>query len=809
MKVITSFILVIFVFVSAVVKGYAGTAADKLRPNAAVEGEEIKDGFEKMSVHLKKHLGANAVLGVSATMVRQAAETKGLLLYQFIAQNLGNQPGRENFTPQDYLKAVRAINPIMNVMNGGAHADWVTDIQEFMLAVGFGKEMPFSQRMEMANKVVAALTDIFKSPKELTRILGRKVDEKFSVLVGDEGGYAPKLKGNEEALKLLTAAIEKAGLTGKVSLAIDAAITELYDEKSERYNLKTDNRSLTRLEWAEQLQKWVKDYDIVSTEDIFAENDWAGWKEGFKRIGNKVLIIGDDLTVTNIELLKKAIDEEAINSILIKINQNGSISGTLETIQYALLHGITVAISHRSGETEDAFISHLVVASNLFEKRANPKTGKMPIVLLKTGGFKRSDRIAKYNEILRIEADLQRRIQGVVPALNQPGLSPKTIIDVYAVEIYDSRGNPTVESVITLNDGTVMRNAVPSGASTGSRESIELRDGVIVKNNPEWVTSDFINRMFPGKTAEEVKTILAGRVGGKGVKFAVYNVNFLIAPLIIAKHPDMSQVSSLADLAQLDNIMFGLELKLAKNSAYLPYIQAENTVYSVSGGGALDNFVEKVSKTSGDTLKKDEPRVFLVTPDVFRKGGVRNVLRKAVELNKVANVKVAFYSDKTEELKDILGIENENIITARNLDELLKEISNRNIDPAKVIALVASENKDPEDKDNDDSAKLKEAGIRQIVTPDIATLAMAKAIKELFSDFDFVRQAFNDFLSKILIEDKIILPINSFAHTEIIGELKEGVFVFSDQVELKPEITEAVQKVIDTETYKEFIKKFV
>ncbi|MBU4251935.1 MAG: hypothetical protein KKC39_06520 [Candidatus Omnitrophica bacterium] len=208
------------------------------------------------------------------------------------------------------------------------------------------------------------------------------------------------------------------------------------------------------------------------------------------------------------------------------------------------------------------------------------------MVLLKTGGFKRSDRIAKYNEILRIEEDLQRRIQGIVPALNQPGLSPKTIVDIYAVEIYDSRGNPTVESVITLNDGTVMRNAVPSGASTGSRESIELRDGVIVKNNPERITSDFINKMFPGKTTDEVKSILAGRVGGKGVKFAVYNVNFLIAPLIIAKHPDMSQVSSLSDLAQLDNIMFGLELKLAKNPGYLQHIQTEDTIYSVSGGNA-------------------------------------------------------------------------------------------------------------------------------------------------------------------------------------------------------------------------------
>lgn len=364
-----------------------------------------------------------------------------------------------------------------------------------------------------------------------------------------------------------------------------------------------------------------------------------------------------------------------------------------------------------------------------------------------------------------------------------------------------------------------------------------------------------------------------------------------------------------------------VELKLVRIPGYLPYIQAENTIYSFSGGGALDKLVEGVLEKARETLKKpvlevsaeqkkegnkevnlvqtiwqiagitirrnfkrdffaatndvkafvekfnelmapvfeennlalrkeaydkraveltdlsgklnettrdfvktmllpkigeelfnskriqrieEEPRVFLVTPNVFKRRGIRNALRKAAELSKVANIKVAFYSDKTEELKDILGIEDENIIKAKNLDELMKEFSNRNIEPAKVIALIA-----PEDKDSDDSAKLKEAGIRQIVTPDITTLAMAKAIKEVFSDFDFVRQAFNEFLSKILIEDKIISPIGADAHMKIIGELKEGVFVFPDQVELKPEVTKAIQDAIDADAYKKFIGKFV
>jgi len=544
--------------------------------------EEKKDGGSMTKediVHLKANLGANAVLGVSATAVRLAAAAKDMPVYEYIARYLGNNPDRKNFTPQDFLKAISRIMITSNVMNGGKHGSWSTDIQEWMLAAGFGMEMPFWQRLEMVNQTVGALTKIIQSPEELTRILGREIIQGFSTSVGDEGGYTPIFKGNEEALKLMAAAIKKAGYEGKVRIAIDAASSEFFDEGLQKYILKSEGRSLTSAEWTQQLAEWIRKYDIVSTEDIYAENDWSGWKHGFKIIGDKVFIIGDDLTVTNIALLKKAIakNDEAINSILIKINQNGSISGTIEVIQYALTRGITVAISHRSGETEDSFISHLVIASCLFEMNPNPRTGKMPMVSLKTGGFRRTDRIVKYNEILRIEAELERIVKGLKPitdgttALSQgtiiPGLSPTVIIDIYAMEIFDSRGNPTTEAFMQLNNGLKISNAVPSGASTGTRESVELRDGEIVKNKPYWITRDLVDRIMPGLSVEEARKILATRVGGKGVQIAVDNVNHLIAPKIEQAKIDVAAVNSLGDLKKFDQVMFDIELALAREES--------------------------------------------------------------------------------------------------------------------------------------------------------------------------------------------------------------------------------------------------
>jgi enolase len=222
-------------------------------------------------------------------------------------------------------------------------------------------------------EVVNALTGIYKT-QALSDILGRKVEKPFSTLVGDEGGYAPELQGNEEAFKLMAAAIERSGYAKEVRIAIDAAISDRYVEKTQSYDLKSEKRILSRQEWITQLKQWFDKYHVAAAEDICAETDHVGWRQAYKAVGGTMTVVGDDLTVTNLDLLKQSIarNAEEINTILIKINQNGSISGTIDVIQFALSHGISVSISHRSGETEDDLISDLAVASNLFEKKAHP-----------------------------------------------------------------------------------------------------------------------------------------------------------------------------------------------------------------------------------------------------------------------------------------------------------------------------------------------------------------------------------------------------------------------------------------------------
>ena len=250
-----------------------------------------KDGgkTEAAIIHLKANLGANAVLGVSSAMLRLAAAAKGLPVYAYVARYLGNAAGRDNFSVTDYLKAIGVIFPTMNVMNGGAHGGWATDIQEWMIAPGFGEQLSFSARMEMAAKVVSALTSILNSQPELSAALGRQVSKeemknKFSTgSVGDEGGYTIKPQGNEEALKLLTAAIAKAKLTGHVRIAIDGASSEFFNEKSGKYVLNTEGKEITPQQWQERLAQWVNTYDIVSVEDFFAENDWQGMDQRLRR----------------------------------------------------------------------------------------------------------------------------------------------------------------------------------------------------------------------------------------------------------------------------------------------------------------------------------------------------------------------------------------------------------------------------------------------------------------------------------------------------------------------------------------------
>lgn len=307
----------------------------------------------------KSKLGANAILGVSMAVTRAAANEAGLPLYRF----LGGADAK-----------ILPV-PLMNVLNGGVHADNNLDIQEFMIApIGAST---FSEAMRMAVEVFHSLAKILKS-------------KKLSTSVGDEGGFAPNLTSNEEALKLIIEAIEAAGYKPDqdVFIALDPAASEMYEDG--KYNF--DGKKLTSEEMVNVYADMVKKYPIVSIEDGLDENDWAGWKLMTEKLGDSIQLVGDDLFVTNVKKLNQGIDKGIANAILIKLNQIGSVSETLDTIRLAKDNKYNSVISHRSGETEDVTIAHFVVATGVGQ--------------IKTGSLSRTDRLCKYNELLRIEEEL-------------------------------------------------------------------------------------------------------------------------------------------------------------------------------------------------------------------------------------------------------------------------------------------------------------------------------------------------------------------------------------------------------------------
>ncbi|MGO3018285.1 MAG: phosphopyruvate hydratase [Anaerococcus sp.] len=311
----------------------------------------------------KAKLGANAILGVSLAVARAAADELNLPLYSYIGGTNG--------------KVLPA--PMMNILNGGEHADNSVDIQEFMV-FPIGAET-FSDSLRMG-------TEIFHNLKEVLKSKG------YSTAVGDEGGFAPNLKSNEEALETIVEAIEKAGYEpGKDAyIAMDAAASEFYNKEDGKYHL--DGEGVVKsvdemIDWFEEL---VDKYPIISIEDGLDENDWEGWKKLTDRLSKKVQLVGDDLFVTNTERLSKGIEEGVANSILIKVNQIGTLTETLNAIEMAKEAGYTAVVSHRSGETEDSTIADLVVGVNAGQ--------------IKTGAPSRTDRVAKYNQLLRIEDEL-------------------------------------------------------------------------------------------------------------------------------------------------------------------------------------------------------------------------------------------------------------------------------------------------------------------------------------------------------------------------------------------------------------------
>lgn len=314
----------------------------------------------------KEVLGANAILAVSMAVCKVAAMAKGVPLYQHVAELFGN--------PTD--KYVMPI-PMMNVLNGGKHAIKSTDMQEFMI-------MPIGA--PSLREAVRYGAEVFAVLAKILKKMG------FATTVGDEGGYAPSLSANEEPLKLMIQAITEAGyVPGKdIAIALDPASSEFYADG--KYDLATEGKKLSSSEMVALYAKWVEQYPIMSIEDGLAEDDWAGFTEMTAQVGSTLQIVGDDLFVTNPERLQKGIDLKAGNSILIKLNQIGTVSETIEAIKLAKSAGMTAVVSHRSGETEDTFIADFVVGAG---------TGQ-----IKTGSLCRSERIAKYNQLMRIEEEL-------------------------------------------------------------------------------------------------------------------------------------------------------------------------------------------------------------------------------------------------------------------------------------------------------------------------------------------------------------------------------------------------------------------
>lgn len=322
-------------------------------------------GLDKLLIELdgsynKGNLGANAILGVSMASADAAANSLGLPLFQYLGG----------------VNAKLMPTPMMNILNGGSHADNSVDFQEFMIMpVGASS---FAEAVRMGAEIFHSLKVVLK-------------EKGMNTAVGDEGGFAPDLATNEDAIKVIMQAIKNAGYKPEkdVKIALDVAASEFYDADTKKYNLAGEAKLMTAEEMVEYYEMLVSKYPIISIEDGLAEDDWEGWKHLTSKLGSRIQLVGDDLFVTNTDRLKKGIEEKIANSILIKVNQIGSITETLDAIEMAKKAGYTAVVSHRSGESEDVTIADLVVAVNAGQ--------------IKTGSLSRTDRIAKYNQLMRIE----------------------------------------------------------------------------------------------------------------------------------------------------------------------------------------------------------------------------------------------------------------------------------------------------------------------------------------------------------------------------------------------------------------------
>jgi len=331
----------------------------------AIEQKAIDEALLELDgTSNKSNLGANAILGTSLAVAKAAADNLGLPLYRYIGG----------------VYAHVLPVPMLNILNGGAHTGWQsTDAQEFMV-MPLGADS-FAEGLRWGAEIYHTLKTVLK-------------ERGYTTLVGDEGGYAPALKANSEAVEVILEAIEKAGFKPgeQVSIALDPAASEFYEEQEGVYNLRTEGRKLNSEEMVAYWKSWVDQYPIVSIEDGLAQDDWDGWIMMMNELGDQIQIVGDDLLVTNPERVRRAIKEGATNALLVKLNQIGTLTETIEAVETCQRAGWRAVTSHRSGETEDTTIADLVVALNMGQ--------------IKTGAPARSDRVAKYNQLLRIEAEL-------------------------------------------------------------------------------------------------------------------------------------------------------------------------------------------------------------------------------------------------------------------------------------------------------------------------------------------------------------------------------------------------------------------
>ena len=336
--------------------------ADELFGMDAIEQKAIDELLIELDgTENKSKFGANAILGTSLAVAKAAASSLGLPLYRYLGG----------------VYAHVLPVPMMNILNGGAHTGWQsTDAQEFMV-MPLGADN-FAEGLRWGAQIYAALKGVLK-------------DKGYGTLVGDEGGFAPALKANSEAVELILEAIDKAGYKAgtDVAIALDPAASEFYEEDTKLYNLRKEGRKMTSDQMVDFWTSWIEQYPIVSIEDGFAQDDWEGWKNFTAKNGHRLQIVGDDLLVTNPARVARAIEENACNALLVKVNQIGTLTETMKAVSMVQNHGWRAVCSHRSGETEDTTIADLTVAMNMGQ--------------IKTGAPARSDRVAKYNQLLRIE----------------------------------------------------------------------------------------------------------------------------------------------------------------------------------------------------------------------------------------------------------------------------------------------------------------------------------------------------------------------------------------------------------------------